>query len=919
MEQPSREEALADAHELGPLAGGQPPPLFREALNATIAGSIAAGRSVLLVGPSGVGKTALVYELARRLATPAPRRLYELTASGLLAGTKYLGEWQTKVTDIFNAVARSRAVLYFSDIANIKTTGSSSTATHSIWDVLRPRLLRREIQVIAEVSDEQLLALRDDTAFLAPFDIVEVPPLSADQCAAIVRAEAERIGVGLEPSSAARLLELCQQFLPTAAGPGPALRFLAQIKDYQNEKRGIGEDEAITPAFVEKVFSVYTGLPRFVVSRQQVRPVAEIRDWFQARIVGQRTAIDAIVQMITLFKAGLHDAGKPIGSFLFVGPTGVGKTELARALASYLFGSENRLLRFDLSEFKDYHSFQLLIGDPYRPERPARLADPVRAQPFQVVLLDEIEKAHSNVWDLLLQVLDEGHLTPARGPAVNFRNTIVIATANVGAASLDKRPIGFTGGAEAADAHQLQADLEAVFRPELLNRFQNIVRFSRLTRDEVKAIARAELRRILEREGIIARRLAVDVDGDVLDLVVERGYDERYGARALKRELQQLVIMPIATLLMERTVEDGSILRLTARSGEVRIAVVDSAESRMHRLEHQPLRLADGRKIAPEDLRQLANDGQQRLTAIETGVDLAALKARRQDLETTRRGVDIWKDAEATALLLNQCVSLDGIIGRLARLQERQSDLQQALAGATQREGRLQLARRLQRHLQVIEVATRELLILRDAGRADALLEIRPIGRARPARDLLYETYCAWAEHRKHRVLLVREPMADDEPVMMAIRGPYAYGYLRLECGHHRVRAGQNTHVARVGVAPIGEIGGHMAPRAQRALKQVGQFGGKIRSRVEVGQDFVIQNGRTLTENRELAEELAPSWVASTPAGESIVRRYDLDPFLVRDILTDLSSGRRDILQPESFHDLLSRRVDKTGAAETPP
>ncbi len=355
--------------------------------------AFAARRSVLLVGPPGVGKTSIVHALAARLKQTGSRRLYEHATVELLTGTVYLGEWQSKVSNLFDTAAKSNALLYFSDIWNLPTVGRSSTSTNTVWDALRPRLLRGDLQVVGEVSREQLLAL------------------------------------GL----------------------------VGQTRQYLDEKRAIGEDEPVTPEFVEKVFAVYSGLPRFVISRREVRPVKEIREWFRSRIVGQRDAIEAVIQMITLYKAGLHDRHKPIGSSLFVGPTGVGKTELARALATYLFGSERRLLRFDMSEFKDYHSFQMLIGDPGSTERPARLVDPVRAQPFQVVLLDEIEKAHANVWDLLLQLLDDGRLTPANGPAVNFRNTIVIATAHVGAQVLERRPVGFTGGTTHDDGARLQS------------------------------------------------------------------------------------------------------------------------------------------------------------------------------------------------------------------------------------------------------------------------------------------------------------------------------------------------------------------------------------------------------------------------------------------------------------------------------
>jgi ATP-dependent Clp protease ATP-binding subunit ClpC len=911
------DNALLEGRELTHESRKFRPVLFRDELLASVAKSVAAHRSVLLAGPSGVGKTAIVQALAAHLAQTGPRKLYEFSAVQMLSGTVYLGEWQSKVTAIFDAAVKGHALLYFSDIWNLPSAGRSSNREDTVWDALRPRLLGGGLQVVGEVSDEQLLTLNALAGFATPFDIIEVPPLSTDQVASIVQAEAGRIALEMGAAATARLLELCSHFLPAAAGPGPALRLTGQIRHYRDEKRGVGEDEPVTAAFVEKVFAVYSGLPRFVVSRQDVRPVTEIRDWFRSRIIGQRDAIEAVVQMITLFKAGLHDARRPIGSFLFVGPTGVGKTELARALATYLFGSEKRLLRFDLSEFKDYHSFQMLIGDPDKPERPARLVDSVRAQPFQVVLLDEIEKAHANVWDLLLQVLDDGRLTPARGPVVSFRNTIVIATANVGAQVLERRPVGFTGGTSAADESRLQSELEAVFRPELLNRFQHIVRFLRLTKDEVREIARAELRRVLEREGIVGRRLAVDVDKDVLDLAVAQGYDEKYGARALKRQLQQLVIMPIATLLMERRVEDASILRLTARHGEVKVAVLESEDSKAERREAEPLRLADGQKVGREALQAMLAASQTQLDAIGSGIDLPAIKVERAGLENRRRETDLWKDPRAAAQLLESCDQIDRVIERMARLEGDQAEIGTALSRAQKRDELNRLAERIQRHVGYVEHARRELLSVGRSGLPDVLLEIRPIGRARMARDLLYKTYAAWAEERKYRVLMIREPLSDDEPVMIAVVGPYAYGYLRGESGHHRLRTERDTFVAKVGVAALGDSAEHVTISVQKALKQVGQYGGRVRSRVEVADgEFVVQNAGSLAESRELAEEFAPLWLSAASQAHTVVRRYDLEPFLVRDFLTGTTTGRADILRAEPFHQLLCDRIDAGRSGE---
>jgi hypothetical protein len=377
------------------------------------------------------------------------------------------------------------------------------------------------------------------------------------------------------------------------------------------------------------------------------------------------------------------------------------------------------------------------------------------------------------------------------------------------------------------------------------------------------------------------------------------------------------VIMPIATLLMERRVEDASILRLTARHGEVKVSVLESEHNKEQRREAEPMRLADGRKVGREALQETLATARAQLQAIATGVNVAGLKGEREALEERRRGDDLWRDPRAAAQLLETCDHLDRVIERMARLEGDQDEIGTALSRAEKREEWSRLVERIQRHAGYVAQAHLELLSLGREGFPDALLEVRPIGRGRMARDLLYKTYLAWAQDRKFRLVTIREPMSDDEPVMIAVAGAYAFGYLRNEAGHHRLRTDRDTFVAKVGVAALDGTTEPVSISIHKALKQTGQYGGRVRSRVEVaGSDFVIQNAGSLAENRELAEEFSPCWRKATVHLDRVVRRYDLEPFLVRDFLTGMTTGRPDALQPEPFHELLCKRIEGERASE---
>jgi len=888
------------------------PVLARDADAKAVADLLGRGRSVLLVGEPGVGKTAIVHAVAARLATAGGLGLVQTSTTQLMSRTRYLGEWESKVTAVAKRAIAERKVLCVTDVWHLPDAGRSSNSHRNMLDALAP-YLEEGLVLLGEAQPEQLRQMERHPLLLTQFHQHPVAPLDASTVEEVVADAAQRARLDLDADARGRLIDLTGTFGHTRTQPGPALTMLEQVRAYLESKRAKGEAEPLTADFVERVFSIYSGLPLFVVSPHATVPAREIRAWFTERIVGQTEAIEAVVETIALFKAGLRDPARPIGTFLFVGPTGVGKTELARALATFLFGSPHRLLRFDLSEFKDYHAFELLLGNPREPSRPARLVDPVRAHPFQVVLFDELEKAHENVWDMLLPLLDEGRLTTPGGRAVDFRNTILIATSNVGASDAD-RAVGFGGSVDASERRSRTVEaLERAFRPELLNRFQHVAVFHPLDEGQVRRVARQELDRILAREGVTRRNLVVDVDDETLDQLIARGYEIRYGARALKRELQRRLVLPLAMTLMERAVEPGSILRARARDGHVRVSVVDTPSSRAHAREHAPVEPVPGRKLDRAAIGQAINAAGARLQTLAGTLDEPFLHRERERVTELRAQPEFWNDSAAAARDLRDLGRLNATCDRLDRLRDELAGLRDAHAAADTRALVDRAAHALVRLEDALERGWRELVRLGREGEWDALVEVAPLGASgRPARDLLVRTYLAWARAQHRGVGVLREPRADDEPAMFSFGGAWPYGFLRLEAGLHRLRSGDAHAVARVTVAPWTDARADVRFGEHLALKTSGQLEGRVRSRLVCEGGLVLQNEGTLAANRDLAIEVAPSWAAAVSV-DDVVRRYDAQPFLMRDVATDFSSGRRDALAPTGFHTLLCRRVDLSG------
>jgi hypothetical protein len=468
--------------------------------------------------------------------------------------------------------------------------------------------------------------------------------------------------------------------------------------------------------------------------------------------------------------------------------------------------------------------------------------------------------------------------------------------------------------AEAND--RLRLALEAAFRPEFLNRFQHVVAFHRLSEEHVRQIARLELARVLGRQGITARRIAVDVTPAALDLIVRDGYDEKYGARALRRTVQRHVTVPIATLLLARTVEDGSILRLAAAADRIEVEVIETPETRAQKAEARPLKTRRfGQVSSRKDIADLLEK-------------LAGARARLVDeLDPIRRAHEAAEMPQWTAKLSPQdlvrwarhreaALAVDGRLDRLARTE---AELAAWLERAAAREERQRLVDAIARFDRELTAARRELLVMPNGSIADAIVELVSLDASNAHAIELFRVYRRWAERRGYSVEMICEPVAPDEPIVVGLRGPYAYGYLRLESGHHRFRDERSSGVVRVGVFEWLDATEEVALVGRRALKKVGLLGGRVRSRVEVaGTGLVLQNERTLVENGTLAAAVAPSYRHATKPMDVELRRYDLNPFLLKDHLLG-TIGRPDALAPDGFDQLLSERVDVAGNARGQP
>ena len=603
-----------------------------------------------MVGEPGVGKTAVAEGIAYLIAagdvpdTVRDKRLLSLDLSSMVAGSKYRGEFEERIKKVIAEVKNAGNVILFVDELHTIIGAGGAEGAIDASNILKPSLSHGEIQMIgATTRAEYRKYIEKDAALERRFQPVYVEEPTNEETVEILKGlrsayeehhHVEISDQALEAAVSLSVRYISDRFLPDKAidlmdeacsrkrlGFGKKakktlpleLEIQAFSDDIENLLEAGDIDEAaellkkqrkletkldkmkqnknaksvvVDAEDIADVVSVWTKIPVNKLTEQESKRLERLEEELHKRVVGQNEAVDAVARAIKRSRVGLKDPKRPVGSFLFLGPTGVGKTELSKALAEAVFGSEDALIRVDMSEYMEKHSVSKLIGSPpgyVGFEEGGQLSEKVRSNPYSVILFDEIEKAHSDVFNILLQVLDDGHITDSQGRKVDFKNTIIIMTSNTGAQRIiDPKKLGFVTASNADTEHEdmkknVMDEVKQNFKPEFLNRIDDIIVFRALTEDDVRNISNLLLKELKQR---VASQMEIQLKfGDaVKKLIFEKGYDKKYGARPLKRAIQTNIEDELAEAVLKGEIKRGDTVQVTVRNDKVKFVVKNEPE-----------------------------------------------------------------------------------------------------------------------------------------------------------------------------------------------------------------------------------------------------------------------------------------------------------------------------------------------------
>lgn len=515
-------------------------------------------QNILLVGPSGVGKSALIVDVVRLLPQwGIELAIWETTASAMMKALVDDRSWEFNISRLVQELKGSSNILFIKSLMDLFEVGKYEGNDVSMGAFLQPFLNRGELRLITECTNQEFSVIElNNPNYLSSFQVIRIEQPQGDELLKMIdfriARQAKALNIQVDTGANEEAVRLSQRFTPYAGLPGRPIRFLENLMlNHQSSSY-----KRISKIDVIQHFCAESGMPSFMVDPSVPMEPQAIQRSFNDQVFSQENAVASVVDAMAAVKTALTRKGKPIASFLFVGPTGVGKTELAKILAEFLFGHRNRMLRFDMSEYSSPVSILRLTGG-LRPGEDGLLTAAVRRQPFSVLLFDEIEKADESFYDLLLQLLSEGRLTDSQGNLANFCSTLIIMTSNIGSAQRLTKPIQLTDSDPLKhESEHYQKAVQQHFRPELYNRIDRIIPFQSLDKDTVRFVIDREIKKILNREGVKFRKLQLDIKDGVLEHIVKTGYNSLYGARHLQRNLRQKLVIPLAEKLNTYEADD---------------------------------------------------------------------------------------------------------------------------------------------------------------------------------------------------------------------------------------------------------------------------------------------------------------------------------------------------------------------------
>jgi ATP-dependent Clp protease ATP-binding subunit ClpC len=593
-----------------------------------------------LIGEPGVGKTAIVEGIAQKIVEqdiPYPLRnkqLWQLDVGSLVAGTMYRGQFEERLKQVIDELKDSDSILFIDEVHMLVGAGSAGSSVDAA-NILKPALARGELQCIgATTMEEYRKHIESDAALERRFQPVVVKEPTADESIRILRGIRERYEehhrLRISDQAVEMAVRLASRYITDRFLPDKAIDLIdegaARVRMYKsptqvqlretqaqlkalkeqrerataehqyevadslrlretdleeqarrlNREWSLEDDLEVQGEDIAELVSMWTGIPLTSLQQEETARLLHMEQELHKRVVGQDDAVEAVAKAVRRARSGLKDPNRPIGSFIFIGPTGVGKTELAKALAEFMFGQEDALLQLDMSEFGERHTVARLVGAPpgyVGYDDAGQLTEAVRRRPYQVICFDEIDKAHPDAFGMLLQILEEGRLSDARGRTVDFRNTIVIMTSNVGAEVLRKGPLGIPGTRrrDEFDAGGYETELKRLFRPEFLNRIDKVIVFKTLTMEENQEIVSLELAKIeqrLEDQGI-----CLEATPEALIALAEKGYSEEFGARNLRRTVQATIEDSLSEGILSGQYVEGACLIVDVQDDEIVLEV----------------------------------------------------------------------------------------------------------------------------------------------------------------------------------------------------------------------------------------------------------------------------------------------------------------------------------------------------------